>query len=60
MSIIRLPAVLQRTGLARSTVYGKMRDGSFPKPVALGPRAVGWLVSEVDGWIGSCVSSSRS
>lgn len=58
-TIVRLPRVIERTGLARSTIYGRIRDGSFPKPVSLGPRAVGWLISDIDSWIDHCVSSSR-
>lgn len=58
-TIVRLPRVIERTGLARSTIYGRIRDGSFPKPVSIGPRAVGWLISDIDSWIDRCVSSSR-
>lgn len=51
MRIIRLSEVLASTGLARSTVYKYVADGSFPKPVSLGDRAVGWVESEVQEWI---------
>lgn len=51
MRIIRLSEVLSNTGLARSTVYKYVADGSFPKPVSLGDRAVGWVESEVQDWI---------
>lgn len=51
MRIIRLSEVLANTGLARSTVYKYVADGSFPKPVSLGDRAVGWVESEVQEWI---------
>ena len=40
-----------RTGLARSTIYLYIQQGASPKPVTLGPRAVGWLESEVSAWI---------
>lgn len=49
--ILRLPAVKAKTGLARSTIYLRVADGGFPKPVSLGPRCVGWLSSEIDSWI---------
>ena len=39
--ILRLPQVLEVTGLSRSTIYLRMADGSFPKQVSLGGRAVG-------------------
>jgi len=35
------------SGLSRSSIYGHIRDGVFPRPVTLGPRMVAWLLSEV-------------
>ena len=49
--VLRLPRVQARTGLARSTIYVRVADGSFPQPIRLGARAVGWIESEVDAWI---------
>lgn len=51
MRIIRLKEVTDCTGLGRSTVYKYISEGSFPKPVSLGDRAVGWVESEVMGWV---------
>lgn len=42
---------MERTGLARSTVYKYVEDGIFPKSVPLGGRAVGWVEQEVEDWI---------
>jgi len=60
--ILRLPAVKARTGLSRSTIYARIREGTdgFPKPVNLGKRAVGWLASEVDAWLAAQVERSRA
>ncbi|HSH29738.1 MAG TPA: AlpA family transcriptional regulator [Thiohalobacter sp.] len=49
--ILRLPAVMERTGLARSTVYHLIKVGGFPEPIKLGPRCVGWPAEAVDEWI---------
>jgi prophage regulatory protein len=50
--ILRFPEVVAKTGLSRSTVYGRIRSGEFPAPVPLGSgRAVGFLKGEVEGWI---------
>jgi prophage regulatory protein len=49
--ILRLPSVKARTGLSRSTIYLRMSEGSFPTPVSLGARAVGWIESDVDFWL---------
>lgn len=57
--ILRLPAVKARTGLSRSTIYLRVSDGSFPRPVSLGARAVGWIESDVEGWICRRIEQSR-
>ena len=50
-TILRRRAVEARTGLSRSSIYEAIAVGTFPKPIRLGPRAVGWLSSEVDDWL---------
>lgn len=57
--ILRLPTVKARTGLSRSTIYLRIAEGSFPKQVCLGDRAVGWLESEIESWLSSRVEASR-
>ncbi len=52
-SILRLPHVIAKTGLARATIYLQISKGSFPKPIKLGESAVGWVSAEVDAWIAS-------
>ena len=56
---LRLPEVLARTGLSRSTIYVRLDQGSFPRPVSLGGRAVGWIESEVNEWIRERIAASR-
>ena len=51
MRIFRLQDVIIATGLSRSTLYKYISEGTFPKPVSLGDRCVGWVDSEVDDWI---------
>ena len=46
-SILRLPKIKTSTGLSRSTIYLRIAQGVFTKPVSLGGRAVGWPASEV-------------
>ena len=57
--ILRIHAVIDRTGCARSTIYLKISQGIFPKPIMLGERAVGWLAAEVDAWIDARIQESR-
>jgi len=59
-TIWRLPEVMARTGLSRSTIYHKMSEDEFPHSVNLGPRAVGWPASWVEDWIQSRIDASRS
>lgn len=49
--ILRLRHVLEYTGLSRSTLYRKVSDGAFPKPVQLSARCVGWRESAVKAWM---------
>lgn len=48
--ILRLPDVKDRSGLGRSTIYRRIAENTFPKPIRIGERAVGWLESEIDAW----------
>lgn len=59
-AILRLPAVKNRTGLSRSTIYLRVAEGTFPKAISLGGRAVGWLACEIDEWIERRIDVSRS
>jgi prophage regulatory protein len=58
-SILRLPAVKQRTGLSRSTIYLRMNDGTFPQPISLGARAIGWVEDDIQQWLEERIRSSR-
>lgn len=49
--MIRLPAVVERTGLKKSTLYGLMRAGKMPPNVRLSARAVAWREDDIDRWI---------
>ncbi|MDP1871201.1 MAG: AlpA family transcriptional regulator [Gallionella sp.] len=58
-TIVRLPVVMARTGLSRSTIYVRINEGTFPKSIKLGARAVGWLESEIDNWLSEKIEQSR-
>ena len=51
--ILRRKDVETMTGLSRSTIYKLMSQGTFPKAIRLGPRAVGWRLSDIEVWIES-------
>jgi len=50
-TIIRLPQVIKKTGLSRSTIYALESCGEFPRKINLSSRTMGFLESEVDAWI---------
>jgi prophage regulatory protein len=49
--ILRIKAVLDRTGLSRSTLYRKIQNGTFPKQVQISTRCAGWRESAVNAWM---------
>ena len=57
--LIRLPEVLDRVPLCRTTIWTRVNEGTFPKPIKLGPRAVAWLESAVDEWIANKVNQGH-
>lgn len=60
LSILRRKQVEARTGLSRSTIYARIAEGSFPRPIGLGGgRAVGWIESEINEWLRSRIEQSR-
>jgi prophage regulatory protein len=57
--ILRLPNVMDRVGFARSSIYAFVSKGSFPPPIKIGSRAVGWLDAEIDSWIQARVEETK-
>jgi prophage regulatory protein len=55
-SILRLPEIKRSTGLSRSTIYLRITQGAFTKPVSLGGRAVGWPAHEVEALNGARIA----
>ena len=49
--ILRLKPVIERTGLSRSTLYRKVADGTFPRPIQLSARCIGWRETAVNAWM---------
>ena len=51
--LLTRPAVERCTGLSRSTIYKKMREGTFPVPLKVSDRAVRWRESEIRAYVDS-------
>ena len=48
---LRLPEVLQITGMGKTFIYNRINDGTFPKQIQLGSRTVVWNEQEVTKWM---------
>jgi prophage regulatory protein len=49
--ILRMPGVLARTGLSRSTLYRKLAAGTFPKQIQISERCIGWSEAAITAWL---------
>jgi prophage regulatory protein len=58
--ILRMRTVLERTGLSRSTLYRKMRDGTFPSQVRISEHCCGWRESAINRWIADPVAHTEA
>ena len=47
-TILRIPTAKAQSGYSRSTIYLRIAQGLWTKPVSLGPRAVGWPANEIE------------
>lgn len=68
LTILRRKQVEARTGLSRSTIYAKLKrnpkrpsdyDPTFPRPISIGAKAVGWIEAEVNAWLEMQIEVSR-
>ena len=59
-AFLRLSAVVARTGLGRSSIYIRVKAGTFPPPVKIGVKAIAWLESDVEAWIAATVKAART
>lgn len=57
--LLRLPAVMERCALGRSSIYAGVKAGTFVAPVRLSARAVGWREDEIDRWVSERVKTGE-
>lgn len=48
---LRLPAILDITGLNRATIYEMIDRGDFPRPCKIGARAIAWPETDLENWV---------
>ena len=49
--LIRMPELSARTGLSRTTIYRRVKDGTLPRPLLIGSASIAWRESQIDDWI---------
>ncbi len=57
--LLRLPAVRQRIGLSTATIYRRIAEGTFPRPLKVGAQSVAWIEAEIQQWLRTCFVRSR-
>ena len=57
---LRLPAVENRVGLGKSSIYAMIAARQFPAAIPIGERAVGWLESDIEAWISARIAQARA
>ncbi|WP_350030014.1 MULTISPECIES: AlpA family phage regulatory protein [unclassified Caballeronia] len=50
-AILRRKRVEELTGLSRSTIYARINKKTFPAPIDLGPRSVGWRIGDIEAFL---------
>ncbi len=56
---LRMPEIVERTGLCKATIYNKINDGSFPKQIPIGSNIVVWLESDLQDWMQKQIDKGR-
>lgn len=57
--LLRLDEVSQLTTLAKSTIWLKISQGKFPKPIKISPSINVWRLSSLNAWLDSHASDSK-
>ena len=51
--MLRFPEVIERTGISRTTIWRRVRAGTFPAPIQLGSNSIGWAEPAIIEWVES-------
>ena len=49
--MLRPPEVMELTGLSRTTLWRRVRAGTFPAATELGENSIGWPASTISAWL---------
>jgi prophage regulatory protein len=56
IKLLRISEVVDKTTLAKSTIWDKIAKDNFPKPIKISPAIIVWKESDIDAWIESFYS----
>jgi prophage regulatory protein len=59
ISLVKLQQVRVESQKSTSTIYRDIRNGTFPAPIKIGPRAVAWTRDSIEAWKRSCIEASQ-
>lgn len=59
-ALLRRHDVERLTAQSRATLYRKISQGAFPKPIKIGPGSVRWRASDIDAWLAQCIETSEA
>lgn len=54
--LIKISEVIHRAAKSRNSIYKAIKEGKFQKSYPSGDRAVSWLATEIDTFIGAQTS----
>jgi prophage regulatory protein len=60
MQFLRVRKVTEMVGFSKTTLYARVKDGSFPKPIRLGPNSVAFLEADILDWMQSQIAQLDS
>jgi len=49
--LMKIGAVLSAVSLSKTELYRRIANGTFPKPVRLGPQRIAFLQKDIENWI---------
>ncbi len=58
--LLRIDEVVELVALSRVTIFRMRREGRFPEPLQIGPRAIRWKLSDIEGWMQACGSAKTT
>lgn len=58
--VVRLRPLTERIGLSKSEIYRQIQAGTFPRPISLSVRAVGWLECDIEAWLATRIKRSEA